>query len=370
MSIKLFKHGVNTILIIISILLSISTVISAFSGLINPVSNAKFALLGMLFPILLILIILLLGVLLIMRRWKISIIPIATIIITIQSTLTYFPFNIVTTTNAPTDITFTLLTYNVLNFDEYQSEYKSDEYDRTAQYIIDMDADIVALQECAENLLKEKSKKIPPEQLAIITEKYPYRHFTKPDIAILSKYPITDITTDAPELDGGSFCSSIIEHPSEKITLVNLHLQSIMLKKEDKELYKDVTSLGKDNNKETIEEVRTQLLWKLTTAFRSRAIQAETLRNYTDSINATNLIICGDFNDTPASYAYRTIKGDMTDAYTQCAFWPTITYHADRFYFRIDQVFYHGNIQATNIKRGKVKSSDHYPLLTTFKFNQ
>ena len=30
------------------------------------------------------------------------------------------------------------------------------------------------------------------------------------------------------------------------------------------------------------------------------------------------VILCGDFNDTPASYTYRTVKGDLTDGFRDC----------------------------------------------------
>ena len=60
----------------------------------------------------------------------------------------------------------------------------------------------------------------------------------------------------------------------------------------------------------------------------------------------------------------------MHDAYAQNAFGPTITYHGNRFYFRIDHVLYGGDMEAVDIERGDVPSSDHYPLLTTFVFDE
>ncbi|MFI3240502.1 MAG: endonuclease/exonuclease/phosphatase family protein [Bacteroidales bacterium] len=372
MAIKILKQGINTILVILSILLAIVTIISAFSGLINPLINAKFALLGMVYPVLIILVIVSLISLLIIKRWRIALIPLLTLTVTSNTSAVYFPFNISSTDKVSSDSTFTLLTYNVMNFVDYQlkDKEKSKDENRTAQYIIDVDADIVALQECTAAFFKDKSKNIPKKLLAKLKDKYPYREFTKPDIAFLSKYPIKNKTIKLPTLDNGSGCGgAIIKLPTGDIELINVHLQSNKLQKEDKALYKEVTSLeGRDNREEALGQVRTQLIGKLTTAFRSRAEQAEELRNHIENIDSPNLIVCGDFNDTPASYVYRTIKGDnMSDAYTQCAFFPTITYHADRFYFRIDQVFYRGNIQATSIKRGNLKSSDHYPLLTSFQ---
>ncbi|MDE5650801.1 MAG: hypothetical protein K2I35_07320, partial [Duncaniella sp.] len=66
-------------------------------------------------------------------------------------------------------------------------------------------------------------------------------------------------------------------------------------------------------------------------------------------------------------YAIRTIMGDdLRDAYAECAFGPAITYHGNRFYFRIDHILYDGNIEAVKLQLDKVPSSDHYPLFATF----
>ena len=58
---------------------------------------------------------------------------------------------------------------------------------------------------------------------------------------------------------------------------------------------------------------------------------------------------------------------DLHDAYADAAFGPTITYHENRFYFRIDQILYRGP-EILSIDRGNCKSSDHYPMIATFRF--
>lgn len=61
----------------------------------------------------------------------------------------------------------------------------------------------------------------------------------------------------------------------------------------------------------------------------------------------------------------------MKDAYVECGFGPLITYHANRFYFKIDQIFYSGNmLDAVKIKCVKNPSSDHYPLLVDFVWKE
>lgn len=156
-----------------------------------------------------------------------------------------------------------------------------------------------------------------------------------------------------------------------EIHLINVHLKSIGLTPEDKTLYKEALEMPatKSELKRELKEVKSQLLTKLSEAFKIRTLQARTVRNIVDSIRGP-FIVAGDFNDIPDCYAVRTIKGkDMHDAYADAAFGPTITYHGDKFYFRIDQILYRGPFKAVDIERGDISSSDHNPLLATFLFD-
>jgi endonuclease/exonuclease/phosphatase (EEP) superfamily protein YafD len=56
----------------------------------------------------------------------------------------------------------------------------------------------------------------------------------------------------------------------------------------------------------------------------------------------------------------------MKQVYTEVCTGPDITFYANRFYFRIDHVLYRGALSPVRQERGKVKYSDHYPVLTRF----
>lgn len=255
-----------------------------------------------------------------------------------------------------------------MNFDDY-IDGMSDENNRTLQYIVDTDADFVCLQEC-DSLAPSKDYKVTASQMKKLLAEYKYHAVGGRDVAFLSKTPIDTVDIKVPKIEGCGFDVYKVMAHGEPITIVNVHLESIGLTLVDKELYMGITTLNKKSGnisalKADIKAVRYKLLSKLATAFRERARQAQTIRRFLNKIEGT-VILCGDFNDTPDSYSYRLIKGDMDDAYVECGFGPTITYHANRFYFKIDQVFYKGDIVAKKIVRGKNASSDHYPLLTTF----
>ena len=161
--------------------------------------------------------------------------------------------------------------------------------------------------------------------------------------------------------------AEIVEANNRILTVYNVHLRSFGFTGEDKQFYNDLTTFS---GKEEFSQVKPKLISKLNAAARHRARQARLLKAHIDKTGG-NIIVCGDFNDTPNCYAIRTISGDcMHDAYVENAFGPTITYNADRFYFRIDHVLYKGALDAVNIERGSQDYSDHYPLLTTFLWQE
>ena len=201
-----------------------------------------------------------------------------------------------------------------------------------------------------------------------LCRKYPYREQRLRDVVILSKHPYV-VDNEAITERSRPYKKSAaykVQVNGRTLHIIGVHLESIHLSNSDKANYIDITDINFDEQK--MEDVKTGILSKLATAFRTRAVQAKELRHYIDSVG-NNIILCGDFNDTPSSFSYNTIMGnDMSDAYRDCALGPTITFHDNRFYFRIDHILYKGDFEAINIERGNMKSSDHYPLFATFRW--
>lgn len=268
---------------------------------------------------------------------------------------------------------FTFMTYNVLHFWDYRGpDHPGVERNATLDYILNTNADIVSIQEY-DDLDTTGEWKITQAQIDSLHARYPYRYTQlKHGYALYSKYPFEHINLELEKVSCNAIAGFRLNIDGHKIHLLNLHLKSIGLTPEDKELYKEALAVPqtKGELKREIKEVKSQLLSKLAEAFRIRTIQARTVRHIVDSIGGP-FIVAGDFNDIPDCYAVRTIRGkDMHDAYADAAFGPTITYHADRFYFRIDQILYRGPFKAIDTERGDISSSDHNPLLTTFLFEK
>ncbi len=185
-----------------------------------------------------------------------------------------------------------------------------------------------------------------------INSRYPYRLYSnRSGEVLLSKYHATEIDTPQPDWGSGSFCAYDVEVEGHEVTVVNCHLQSIGLTDDDKELYRELTDKELRNpSRSELSKVKNGIVTKLLAAFRIRAQQARYIKEFL-ATRKGNVILVGDFNDVPGSYAYRTIKSDgLKDAYSECAFGPTVTYNDNRFYFRIDQMLYRGDLGSSQDK--------------------
>ena len=81
-------------------------------------------------------------------------------------------------------------------------------------------------------------------------------------------------------------------------------------------------------------------------AFRIRAEQADIIADEIEALQGDYLIVCGDFNDTPISYARRRIQGQLRDAYVESGKGVGISYNGNMFWFRIDHILHSPNMTA------------------------
>lgn len=368
------KATLTTILLVVNILTAIVTLVSAYGGYVDPGRFVIPALVSMMLPGILIGGVLVLIADLVFKR-RFSWIPVAAWLLSTPSLLIYSPLNMGhdELTPAEKSRSFTLLTYNVLHFWDFRGNVPDQVSNATIDYILESDADIVNLQE-VEFIKSWPLWRITPEQVRALDARYPYRVVNvNNQLTVLSKYPFEYENIPIPkpmDVRMALFKFNIMGHT---VRLFNVHLESIGLSMADKELYQSLFDKAPGSErqwKKELKDVKHQLIDKLSTAFGKRADQARYIRQTMDSIGG-NFIVAGDFNDIQGCYAVRTIMGDnMHDAYAENAFGPTITYHGNRFYFRIDHVLYDGDMEAVDIERGDSPSSDHYPLLTTFVLDE
>lgn len=195
-----------------------------------------------------------------------------------------------------------IISWNAENF-----HINSDTLKKAAKAINNLDADIICLQERPhDNLLHRDSIRAAfPKHIYFCTND---REDEVLNVAILSKYPLTNIATHYFDPGYNKMIVADVETPQETITLWNVHLQ---------------TTSGNP--------------MKFICNAQRRNKQAKELKKRTDKCK-NPVIICGDFNDTPSSYAYRTIVRDKHDCYSVAGNDISGSYKPSGGIFRIDYI--------------------------------
>lgn len=264
--------------------------------------------------------------------------------------------------------TFTIMTYNMIHGWNQTSE-KADS-NLTIEYILDTDADIVCLQEAVTMAPGGDIPDFTESQFARLKAKYPYiAGDPSLDTKVLSKYPAVfekGYNYIEGPYDERRYTFYKLKINGRPLTVINVHLTSFMLNAKEREVVTEINSI--ETARRSYGEMKDSIRNKLSSGFKKRKHDVEILRETIDHMKGA-MIICGDFNDVPESYAYRLLRGeDLRDAYVETGFGPLVTFNQHAFWFHLDQVLYRGPLRALNVRKGKTKLSDHYPLIAEFEF--
>ena len=366
-----FKLLFNSFFAILNFILVLLLIASAFSDFISPEKQILFAYLGLAFPILLLLNICFLAYWLLTKKVLPAIILIVVFVICWKPISVFFPFHLKTQLPQNEEI-IKVLSYNVMSFAYKDNTIESP--NKIIRYIAESDADIVCLQEY---LVSSRSNLMSSKDVAKNLPMYPYISeiiFSSPEnkrykygLAVLSKFPITSSRRiPFPSAYNGSAIHEINVN-GKKVFVINNHLESFKLTAEDRSKYSDIITHA---NLESLDDLRGSIQQKLKQAFLVRAKQARIIADEIKKTNGYYTIVCGDFNDTPISYARRTIKGSLDDAFVGSGSGMGISYNQNFFYFRIDHILHSSSIEAYNCSIDtRVKLSDHYPIYCYLKLN-
>ena len=357
-TLRIFLHFVFGV---VNVLVLILFVAAAYSDRISPDQSILFSYLGLAFPVLCILNLCFMVYWLFVGEWRLILIGLASFLLSWGPVKHYFPFH-GRVKPVPTENVIKVLTYNVMAFG-YKNHTKLSP-NKILKYIMHSGADVVCLQEYAES---KSPKGLTAAKIYDALKMYPYRsvlftsssRFQDFGVAVFSKYPITNIRPVKYDSKYNGSSIQEIKIGEKKLTLINNHLESFKLTMEDRSRY---SSLIKSFGSDGLDELRGAFEQKLGPAFRIRSKQAEAVAREIQKSKNPYVLVCGDFNDTPISYAHRTIQGDLVDAFAASGRGMGITYNRNLFWFRIDNILHTPNMTSMNCTVDKVKYSDHYPL--------
>jgi endonuclease/exonuclease/phosphatase family metal-dependent hydrolase len=261
-----------------------------------------------------------------------------------------------------------VLSYNVRTFDKYNWSQNSQTKEGIFETIRTEDPSIVCIQEFYTSNKSGKRERDIRNQL----KEYPYYSIyyslksgasTGFGIATFSKYPIVK-TNRIPfdnTINQAVYTDILIDN--DTVRMFNIHLQSIQFGQRN---YAFLDSLSLKYTNKQLEEVK-DIGSRLKEAFVMRAEQSKIIHHYIEE-SEYPVIVAGDFNDTPVSYAYKRIKKGLSDAFRTSGKGLGNTYAGELPSFRIDYIFYSEELEAVEFERIKSKFSDHFPITSTLQF--
>lgn len=352
----------------VNIIFAVGLIVSAYIGGVNPEKFPFGQVINMTFPFFALISVVILVVNIFVSGTRLLWISILSVLVCWKPITANFPLHFmdVSVTEEEKKTEFTVMTYNVFNFVDHQG-VNPEWGNRTVGYILSQAPDIVCLQE-AYPLLGRGSccNRAQQDSLKLIYQYY----VDAPERAgevILSRYPVEKLEVPhSNEWGTGQYTAYRVDVNGSDVTIVNCHLQSLGLTPDDKALYRELTDKESKPTRSELSRAKHDIIPKLLDAFKVRAEQVDSISEFLQRVSG-DVILVGDFNDVPGSFAYRSmLRAGLKDAYASSSFGPMITYNDNRFYFRIDHIFYRGDLKAVSVERGALKSSDHYPLVATF----
>ena len=100
------------------------------------------------------------------------------------------------------------------------------------------------------------------------------------------------------------------------------------------------------------------LVLKMKSNYWKRAEQADTIHAEI-KCSPYPVLVCGDFNDTPASYTYHRVRKDLVDGFHDCGSGYQYTFRQLYKLWRIDYVFYSNEFSGLTYISPELFFSDH-----------
>ncbi len=274
----------------------------------------------------------------------------------------YFQFSF-KTNSANSNIKVT--SYNSMLFDLYNWSKNAKSRKNILNSLQEINPDILCLQEFYNSDESDDFHNIDTI-LSTFNTKYYHVEYTatrrKLDhwgIVTFSKYPIINKGKIEFKTSANNICiytDVIIK--KDTVRIYNMHLQSIRFSKSD---YKFMSDIQTEEDAQDEVENSKSILRRLKRAFVKRAEQAEIVEANIKSC-PYKIILCGDFNDTPASYTYNLLSSKLKDSFIEKGKGFGRTYAGKFPQFRIDYILHSKALKCNKFERSDETFTDHFPI--------
>lgn len=351
------RYFFSLLMVPISFIVAGVLIAAYLAGQISPNESMLVTFTGLALPVILIANFLLLIYWIIRKKWW-FIVPALAILLNIGNILSVFQLTISSKEIPQNKKSIRIASYNVGKFRSWQ---KFSTQHAITGFARNDDVNIICFQEYMEN------SKMNADTLSKLLN-FPYHAIqylegsTALGMGIFSKYlivrsgtiPFRSKTNDAMWTD--------IQVGEQTIRIISCHMQTTNFSRKQKELDNPVIQ---NADFEQAEAVMQDITQELTKNFKIRATQAEMVRQVIDTTKIP-VIVCGDFNDTPASYTYHHIKGELKDSFKERGSGYAYTFRGIHHLLRIDFIFYSSQFECVDYHSPELEWSDHNPVISEF----
>ena len=245
--------------------------------------------------------------------------------------------------------------YNVKYFMGTSEIPNKESAEQIVRFLRDDSADIICLQEV--NLNKSHIFNIKDTQLPQVNHLQLAHNGQAGGLITMTRFPILNMEEIRFGNSGNMIIFTDLLIDKDTIRVYNCHLQSYKLHKAEINSIDSIEFSNHPKNKKKV----LALGVKFKNALVKRAEQAAKLRESIDQ-SPYPVIVCGDFNDMPVSYTYKTVKGNLLDSFTESGKGTANTYNGTLPSFRIDFILYSPIFASYNFKVSDINQSDHFPV--------
>lgn len=296
-----------------------------------------------------------------------ALVSVSAILLSFNAVKNIFPLNFTSFSLEKPAHTFRVMSWNVEFFNILNHKDHPEKKQQMLDLINQYNPDIACFQEVVAGENKGAINYLPDmlDSLKFKDYLYSYRienNFDKDHhygILVVSKYPIlrkqTIVNNPNDYNSTYQFIDVLID--TDTVRVFNVHLQSLKFS-EDNKKYLDKGPAK--NEKNYVESA--SIIGKIKNGIIKRSSQALYLK---DEMNHSPypIILCGDFNDVPVSYAYETIGTGLQNAFVEKGSGISATYNSISPTLRIDNIFADRYFSIKQFDRIKVDLSDHYPIV-------
>jgi endonuclease/exonuclease/phosphatase family metal-dependent hydrolase len=357
----MFRRLIKNIVFLTNLLVIICLLISGLAHWINPANHPLIGIMGLLFPLLIMLNIGFVIWWIILRKWLFILSLLALLLFTGRiSDIIHFKNE--ENSNVLNSNSFKVLSYNVRVFGLYNWKNNIQIRDSIFSLVRKISPDIACFQE----YYNEDGNTFPVNDSLIHHQnfKHTHIHYTsinkshKYGIATYSVFPIINKGVIQFDFTSNLAIFSDIVVNDDTLRVFNCHLESLRLNREELKLLDDPGSLNNNDKRKGI----IGIYRRMKKGYKNRSLQALEI-SIQIAKSPYPVLLCGDFNDTPSSFVYHQLSKSMNDSHRIAGNGLGSTFTKYFPGFRIDYILYQEKFKCLNFFEIDTDLSDHKPVI-------